>query len=221
VFNPAPAEGGADTETGDDVLVRGPLSVRARGRAATAADLETLALEASPSVAVARALPARGPDGRRAPGWVTLVIAPRSAEPRPYPSFGLREAVRVYVAARAPADLASDHILVTGPDYQPVDVSATIVPVDLSEAGAVERAAHDAVAAFLNPLTGGPDRRGWLPGESVFASDVAAVIEHVDGVDYTQELALLRSGVPAGERLDLAADRIPVAGAIRLRIVGA
>jgi hypothetical protein len=220
VFNPAAAEGGADTETGDRVLVRGPLSVRARGRAATAADLETLALEASPSVAVARAIPARGATGRPAPGWVTVVITPRSAEPRPYPTFGLREAVQAYLAARAPVDLPADRIVVTGPDYLPVDVSAAIVPVDLPEAGAVERAARDAVETFLHPLLGGPGGGGWLPGQTVFASDVAAVIEHVDGVDYTQELALLRAGVPAGERLDVAADRVPVAGALRLRIVG-
>ena len=202
------------------MLERGPLSVRARGRAATAADLETLALEASPSVAIARALPARDPAGRTAPGWVTLVITPHSAEPRPYPTFGLREAVQRYVAARAPVDLPIDRIVVTGPDYQPVDVSAAIVPLDLSEAGAVERAAHDAVATFLHPLLGGPSGRGWLPGGTVWASDVAAVIEHVAGVDYTQELALLRAGVPVGERLALPPDRVPVAGALRLRIVG-
>jgi baseplate J-like protein len=221
VFNPAAAEGGADTETADRVLVRGPLSVRARGRAATAADLETLALEASPSVAVARAIPARDAAGRRAPGWVTLVLTPHSADPRPFPTFGLREQVLAYVAARAPADLPPDRIVVTGPDYQPVDVRATIVAVDLSEAGAVERAAHDALATFLHPLLGGPSGRGWVPGQSVFASDVAAAIEHVDGVDYTRDLALLRGGVPAGERLDLPADRIPVAGALRLGIAGA
>jgi uncharacterized phage protein gp47/JayE len=221
VFNPAAAEGGADTETADRVLVRGPRSIRARGRAATAVDLETLALEASPSVAVARALPARNAAGLPAPGWVTVVITPRSAEPRPYPTFGLRQAVQAYLAARAPVDLPADRIFVTGPDYQPVDISAAIVPVDLSEAGPVERAAHVAVATFLHPLLGGPDGHGWLPGETVFASDVAAVIEHVDGVDYTQELALLRAGVAAGERLDLGADRIPVAGVLRLRIVGA
>jgi Baseplate J-like protein len=221
VFNPTAAEGGADTETADRVLVRGPLSVRARGRAATAADLETLALEASPSVAVARAIPARNAAGRRAPGWVTLVITPHSAEPRPFPTFGLREAVRTYVAARAPADLPADRIVVMGPDYLPVDVTATIVPVDPGEAGAVERAAHDALATFLHPLLGGPSGRGWAPGLSVFASDVAAVIEHLDSVDYTRELALLRDGVPAGERLDLPADRIPVAGALRLGIGGA
>jgi hypothetical protein len=220
VYNPAPAEGGADTETAEQVLTRGPRSVRARGRAVTAADVETLALEASPSVAVARAVAARDAGGRPAPGWVTLVITPHSTEPRPYPTFGLREHVRRFVAARAAGDLPADRIVVTGPDYQPVDVSATLVPTEPSEAGAVERAVHDALLTFLQPLRGGPAGRGWRPGQSVYASDLAAVIEHVPGVDYTAELALLRDGVAIGERLDLSPDRIPVAGGLRLRLAG-
>ncbi len=220
VFNPAPAEGGADTETAEQVLVRGPRSVRARGRAVTAADFETLALEASPSVAVARAVPARDASGRTAPGWVTLVITPHSAEPRPYPTFGLREHVRRFVVARAAGDLPAGRVIVIGPDYQPIDVSATLVPLDASEAGAVERSVHAALMTFLHPLRGGPSGRGWRPGQGVFASDIAAVIEHVPGVDAATELALLRDGAAVGERIELAADRIPVAGDLRLRLAG-
>lgn len=220
VFNPAPAEGGADTETAEQVLQRGPRSVRARGRAVTAADLQTLALEASPSVAVACAVPARDAGGRPAPGWLTLVITPHSAEPRPYPTFGLREHVRRFVTARAAGDLPAGRIVVTGPDYQPIDVSATIVPIDPSEGGAVERAVHDALMTFLHPLRGGPSGRGWRPGQAVFASDLAAVIEHVAGVDAATELALLRDGAAIGERIGLAPDRVPVAGDLRLRLAG-
>src|SRR5207247_4694155 len=136
------------------------------GRAVTAEDYETLAHEASPSVAVARALPHRDAAGRDRPGWVTLVIIPHSAEPQPYPSFGLRDAVRRFVAARAPADVvAAGQLTVTGPDYLPVDVEATVVPTDPSEAGAVEQAARAAIAGFLHPLTGGPAGRGRSPGE--------------------------------------------------------
>ena len=148
------------------------------------------------------------------------MIIPHSVEPRPYPSFGLRESVRAYVAQRAAGDLAAaDQIVVTGPDYQPVDVEGTIVPVDPSQAGAVERAVHDALATFLHPLRGGPGGQGWTPGEEVFVSDVAAVVEHVDGVDYTLELALLRNGVAVGASLPIGAGRLPVAGDLRLRLV--
>jgi uncharacterized phage protein gp47/JayE len=220
VFNARAAEGGADAESSEQVAVRGPRSIRHRGRALLAGDYETMAREASPSVAVARALPARDPGGLATPGWVTLVIIPQSAEPRPYPSFGLRESVRAYIAQRAAADLvAADHIFVTGPDYQAVDIEGVIAPVDPSQAGAVERAVHDALTTFLDPLRGGPGGQGWTPGEEVFVSDVAAVVEHVEGVDRSLELALLRNGVAAGASLAIGPGRLPVAGDIRLRLV--
>ena len=220
IFNPLPAEGGSDGETSEQVAVRGPASVRHRGRAITLSDYETLAREASPSVAVARAVAGRDPHGVTRPGWVTLVIVPHSAQPRPYPSHGLRAAVRRFVEARAPADLATARqILVTGPEYHPVDVLATVVPIDPTEAGAVERAVHDAVAEFLHPLRGGPAGRGWKPGDSVYRSDVAAVIERVQGVDLSTELFLQRDGVAQGERLRTPPGRVPVKGDLRIRLV--
>jgi uncharacterized phage protein gp47/JayE len=220
VFNPLPAEGGADAETTELLRVRGPRTVRHRGRAVTVEDYETLAHEASPSVAVARALPHRDPAGRDRPGWVTLVIIPHSAEPRPYPSFGLREAVRRFVAARAPADVVvAGQCTVTGPDYLPVDVEATVVPSDPTEAGAVEQAARAAIAGFLHPLTGGPAGRGRRPGEDVWLSDLAVVLERAAGVDHAREVALLLGGVAQGDHVRVPDERIAVAGEIRLRLV--
>ena len=220
IFNPLPAEGGADAETVEQLAARGPATVRHRGRAVALADYETLAREASPSVAVARAVAGRDPRGVARPGWIALVIVPHSAEPRPYPSHGLRDAVRRFVQARAPADVAgAGRIFVTGPVYDPIDVSATVVPVVGASAGAVERDTHAALATFLHPLRGGPDGRGWSPGEDVYRSDVAAVIERVAGVDYATELFLQRDGVAQGERLVTPPGRVPVAGQLRIRLV--
>jgi uncharacterized phage protein gp47/JayE len=221
IFNPVPAEGGADGETAAPLLTRGPRAVRHRGRAVTPEDYASLAREASASVAVARALSGRDADGRPAPGWVTLVVIPRSAEPRPYPSFGLREQVRQFINACAAADVTgADQIVVTGPDYQPVDVTASIVPRDPTAVGTVERDARAAIAGFLHPLSGGPSGRGWSPGEDVWLSDLAPLLERVPGVDHISEIALLRSGELLGEHVPIANDRIPVAGEIRLRLVG-
>jgi uncharacterized phage protein gp47/JayE len=219
VFNPHAGEGGADGETLESFARRGPQSVRHRGRAIAPSDYETLAHEASPAVAVARAISTRNTSGRALPGWVTILIIPQSQEPRPWPSFGLRRQVRQFIADRAPADLAAaDQIYVTGPDYLPIDVAATIAPVDPAEAGAVEARARDALGEFFHPLRGGPDQRGWELGRDVFLSDVAAVLERVPGVDYVEELALLLNGGLQGEQIAVADDRIVVAGAIRLKL---
>lgn len=219
VSNPVPAEGGADAETFDALRKRGPLTLRHRGRALSTVDLATIAKEASPAVAVARALPVRSADGRRQPGHVTLVIVPASADPRPWPSFGLRQQVRRYVETKAAAAIAGlERIDVTGPAYIAVDVDATIIPRDPAEAGDVERRARDALARLLHPLYGGPDGGGWEPGRDVYLSDLAAVLERVDGVDYVEQLAMSIDGRIGGERLAIAPDRTVVAGDLRLKL---
>jgi uncharacterized phage protein gp47/JayE len=222
VFNPRAAEGGADGETLENFRSRGPQTIRHRGRAITPADYETLAREASPAVAVARAIPTRNASGRTVPGWITLLIIPQSEERRPWPSFGLREQVRRFLAEHAPADVAAAvHINVVGPDYLPVDVAATLAPRDSAEAGAVELRARQALEEFLHPLRGGPERRGWELGRDLYLSDVAAVLERVPGVDYVQELALSIAGKLQGERVAIADERIVVAGEIRLKLTAA
>lgn len=220
IFNPKAAEGGADAETLEAFSGRGPQTLRHRGAALLPQDYETMAKEASPAVAVARAIPCRNPNRRQVPGWVTLLIIPYSDEPRPWPSFGLREQVRKFIENRAAADLAAArHIYVTGPEYFAVDVHADIAPLDPAEAGVVEKRALAALADFFHPLRGGPEGCGWELGRDVFLSDIAAVLERVEGVDFVKELTLLLNAVPQGERVRVADDRIVVAGEFRLKLI--
>lgn len=220
VFNARPAEGGADGEILEALASRGPSTIRHRGRALTASDLVAMAKEASPAVAVARAIAARDPQGIFRPGWVTLVIIPRSEERRPWPSFGLREHVRKHIEKYCDATLAAARQLyVTGPEYHEIDVEMTLASKEAADPGVVATAAQRAVETFLHPLQGGPERRGWDPGSSVHLSDVATVLERVDGVDYVRALTLLLQGVPQGERVSLSATETVVAGEIRVLLV--
>ena len=222
VFNPRSAEGGADGETPDAFSRRAPASLRHRGGALDASDYETLAREASASVAFARAIPGRRPDGRSLPGYVTVLIAPQSEDPRPVPSFGLREQVRAFLQAHAPADVAGGGgIDVVAPDYLPLDVVATLAPARATDAGAVETRARAALTTFLHPLRGGPDGRGWDLGRDVFVSDVARVLGAVDGVDHVEDLALLVGGNIQGDSVPVGPERIVVPGKILLRLVEA
>lgn len=219
VFNPRAAEGGADGEPASAVLDRGPRTVRHRGRAVAPADYETLAVQASPAVKMVHAIPGRSPSGQTLAGWVTVLIVPGSLDAQPYPSFGLREQVRKYIEARAPADLAAlRRIHVTGPTYLPVGVTASITPVDPSQAGAVEQSVRNALGRFLHPVFGGPNGTGWDLGRDVYMSDVAAELERVPGVDYIESLDLVIGGVPQGESVRVADDEVVAAGPIVLRI---
>lgn len=219
VSNPRAAEGGADGEPVPAVHTRGPRTVRHQMQAIALADYEALAREASPEVAVARALPVTHASGRRAPGWVKLIIMPQSKDPAPQPSLELRRRVYDYLAARTPASMAGQ-ITVTGPDYLPVGVEVTVAPVDFSAAGSVFEAVDAALRAFLNPLYGGPDGTGWPFGRDVFQSDVAALLEALPGVDVATAINLLLGSAPQGERVHVPPNRIVIAGPVRITLTG-
>lgn len=218
VTNPRAAEGGADGEVVTSVKSRGPETIRHQGRALSASDFEALAREASPGVAAVRALPVTAPNLRPASGWVTVIIVPQSEDPRPQPTFELRRQVHDYLTARAPATLSAERIGVVGPSYLPIGVAAAIVPRDIREAGVVERRVRETVERFLHPLSGGPEGQGWPFGRDVFLSDLAAVLEAVDGVDYVRDLELLLNGTPRGEQIAVPPDRIVVAGPLRIEM---
>jgi predicted phage baseplate assembly protein len=219
VSNPRAAEGGADGQPIQDVLARGSAIVHHRRQAITAADYEALARDASPAVAVARALPTTHPSGRFAPGWVTMLIVPRSTDAQPVASFELRDRVRRFLSARAPAAIATQ-IAVIPAAYYPVGVSITVRPLDRSSAGIVAQSVTTALATFLHPLTGGPDGNGWPFGRDIFLSDVAALVESLPGVDFATSISLLVNGTPVGERVAVPPDRIVVAGVIRVSLFG-
>jgi predicted phage baseplate assembly protein len=222
VTNPEPAEGGADRELMEQYRGRAPQTLRQRGRAVTPADYEAMAREASPAVAFVRVAATRSDAGRTVPGWVTLILIPESTDPRPYPSFGLREHVQQFLMDRMPADVASlTRIFVTGPAYFPVDVTVSIAPLDASEAGLVEQRVRAAIELFLHPLHGGPEGRGWELGRDLYLSDLASAVEQVEGVDYADDLTLLLDSVPQGESVRVLAGRMVVAGKISVRMIAA
>lgn len=220
VTNPRAAEGGADGETLEQFQQRAPSSLRNRGRAIVAADYEALAQQASAGVAVAHAFPNLDSSGVTRPGWITVMIIPQSQDPRPTPSAGLRQDVLNYLLANAPADVAADgSIGVVGPTYLPIDVTATLAPVDPAQAGTVEQDVLDALANFFNPLTGGPGGLGWDVGRGLYASDVATVLGNVTGVDYVQELSIYVNGVLQGDQVQIPAGQIVVAGQFVVSLV--
>ena len=221
VTNPRSAEGGADAETPVQILSWDPSVFRHQERSMSAPDYEALAREASPAIAAVRVLPATDANGRPAPGSVTVIIVPHSHDPQPQPSFELRQEVHDFLALRAPCTLDPADITIKGPFYLPVGISGILVPRDVSQAGTIGAAATAAMAAFLHPLTGGPDGTGWAFGRGVFISDVAAILEAIAGVDHAEFLELRLNDTPVGDSVSVPPDRMVVAGPIRIEVRGA
>jgi uncharacterized phage protein gp47/JayE len=216
--NPAPAFGGAATESLESVRGRGPQRLRHRDRAVSATDFEWLAREASPDVARARCLPITGPDGHAQRGWVTVVVVPFSLDARPALTSELRRRVRDHLSQRAPAAVAL-RVRIIGPQYAPIGVQAEIAPVRPDEAAAVEARVRDALNQFLHPLTGGPAGQGWAFGQTVYLSQIAKVIEGAEGVDHARRIRLIVNEQIFDEFAPVDADTLAAAGDHALKLI--
>jgi predicted phage baseplate assembly protein len=190
VTNPEPAAGGAAAESLESVRVRGPRTLRHRDRAVAAADLEDLAMEASPEVALARAVP---PQDEREAGRVRVLVVPRGAAARPVPSVELLDRVEAHLAERLPAGV---EVEVLGPEWMEVGVTVEVVPAGLEDAAQVQAVLPGRLADFLHPVTGGASGEGWSFGRRPHRSDLYAVVEAVPGVDHVRRLEVHEGSIP-------------------------
>jgi predicted flap endonuclease-1-like 5' DNA nuclease len=231
VTNPLAAGGGADPEAVPALIERGPQVLKHRGRAVTPSDYEWLAREASSSVVRVRCLPRRDDRGEIQPGWVTLVIVPQGDEARPSPSPALKAQVRAYVGARAPRVVSGlDRLVVAGPVYVHVSVSVDLIAASPDVAARLEGEGRARLAAFLHPLTGGPEGTGWSFGQIPSLSDIEALLQQIDGVDHLDRLSVQVEEPTSGKSLRLeesvAAARWPSpyvlvsCGDPRIRLIG-
>ncbi len=193
VTNHEPAAGGLDREGLDQVMKRGPHSIKNRGRAVTTEDFEWVARQASGQVARARCLANTrlGASGAllESPGWVTLVIVPDEAGDRPMPVDTLLSTVKAAVAQHCLASLA-ERIDVVGPLYVELTVDATVVARRDIEEKILERRLDANLKRFLHPLQGGFDGGGWDFGRSVSLPEIMRVVRATPGVDRVLSIGL-------------------------------
>lgn len=212
VTNPRRATGGADRETLQRAVFRAQAQIQQRERAVTAADFEALAEQVS-GVGRARCLhPERiysansSDETRIAPGTVRVLLVPRlggdvhTPQPRdlhvPDPT---RQAVERYLDR---CRLLTTVLDVGTPRYVFISTDITLVADPRHEPSAVAQRVRDALAAFLHPLTGGPQRTGWPFRRALTLADIYAQVQAAQGVAFLLEARLFRSqAVGDGDRL--------------------
>jgi predicted phage baseplate assembly protein len=211
--SPDAATGGADGEPVEAALRRGPLQIRARGRAVTVADYALLARQAQ-GAEIARAHAAIGfhPDvpGAPVPGLVGVLVVPvRREEGPPLPDQGELDAVaRHLVANAAPAGV---QVVVGAPRYELVRVEGRLVAEPTADLGAVVRDTIAAVNRYLDPVTGGEDGQGWPFGAPVrHAAMLRRLLATVTGLRAVPSLNL----VVDGRRLPACADHAVAANGL-------
>jgi hypothetical protein len=195
--NPEPADTGSDAESTAAVLRRAPGQFRDRGRAVCAVDYERIAMASSRKLARTRCLSGMDRTGNARMGWVTVLIVPRVERGRPVPSIELKKQVKSDLRKRTPAtvvDTDPERLVVRGPSYVDIAVSASIYTIRTGSLTALEARATRTVEQFLHPLSGGFDGEGWAFGELPCLSDLYALLRAVEGVEYVDDLSMTFTG---------------------------
>ena len=101
-----------------------------------------------------------------------------------------------------PMRLLTTRLHVVRPSYLWVSLGAVIRPQPDVPLGEVQNRAIEKLQQYFNPLPGGgPHGEGWPFGRAVYLSEVYALLEQVEGVDYIQDVRVLRLAT-TGEAMD-------------------
>jgi predicted phage baseplate assembly protein len=212
IANRQPAWGGLDAETLEAAITRAPALLHSRDRAVTEADFEFLARQAVPSSIGRVKCLQPNPDqaGRIIPGQVYLLVIPRLPEPQGYlapESLALDEddllKLRMYMDER--------RLLTCRLDIRPPAYLWTAVRVQLHASPDVAKADVESevltrLYRFLNPLSGGPEGRGWPFGRTLYLSDVYQSLQGVPGVQFVRSVDLFATrpgGAPEGNPVEM------------------
>lgn len=182
--------------------------LRSRDRAVTAEDFEFLAREALPAaIGRVRCLQPRPAEaGRVAPGQLYLLVVPRIADPvrflAPEELTADEADIRLLTDYLDERRLLTTRLSVRAPEYRWVAVRAQLRAAPGADQHAVEVAVLARLHRFLNPLSGGPDGKGWPFGRDLFLSDVYQSLQGLEDVQFVRGVELFAAkagGGPEGE----------------------
>jgi hypothetical protein len=184
VTNHDAASGGRELELMEDLLYRAPYALKTGSRAVTLEDFEWLAREASTQVFKAKCIGGSN-------GEIRVIIAPADEKGGLSPEMSLIDWVKSYLKEKAFAPIR-DRIEVSGPDYQKINLYITIKPFSISEGPVIKEKISRRLELFFNLVRGGPEGKGWDFGEDLYLSDVAAIVEGVEGIDCITDLKIIK-----------------------------
>jgi predicted phage baseplate assembly protein len=201
VENRRPTAGGVDGEEIENAKIRGPISLRTRGRAVTTEDFEHLALEAAPELARVHAVAAG--DGAD-PGSVRVLVVPSAAA----------DAGRLRFEQLLPSDetlarvagrldecrVVGTRVLVEPPAYRGITIVARLRARPRVNPTRLQDEALRAIYGYFHPITGGPEGTGWPFGRPVQVGEVYAVLQGLRGTELVEDVRLFGADPVTGQR---------------------
>lgn len=190
IENPTHTAGGCDQETFDQAIRRGGAILRHGDRAVTARDFESLALEATRSIARVRCFPNRDDRGEKRPGWVTLVVLLHDYAQGAdlFPTVRLQ--VLEHLTARCGGNLAAlERLGVIMPQFLELCVKVELTVGDFNQVFAVREEIHRRLDSFLDPMTGNFDGKGWAVGRIPNDTQLRNCLSSVRGIRFLRQVS--------------------------------
>jgi predicted phage baseplate assembly protein len=193
--------GGVDGEEIENAKLRGPISLRTRGRAVTTEDFEHLALEAAPELARVRAVAAG--DGADA-GSVRVLVVPAAEADAGRLRFDQllpSDETLARVAARLDeCRVVGTRVLVEPPSYRGITIVARLRARPRVNPTRLQDDAMRAIYGYFHPITGGPEGTGWPFGRPVQVGEVYAVLQGLRGTELVEDVRLFGADPITGQR---------------------
>ncbi|HEV8546613.1 MAG TPA: putative baseplate assembly protein [Candidatus Limnocylindrales bacterium] len=201
VENRRAASGGVDGEEIENAKVRGPIRLRTRGRAVTTEDFEHLAREAAPEVARIRAVAAG--DGADA-GSVRVLVVPTAAARDGWLRFDQlvpsEETLQTITDRLEECRVIGTRAIVEPPVYRGVTVVAKLKARSRQNPTRLQEAALQALYAYFDPISGGPQGTGWPFGRPVNVGEVYSVLQGLRGTELVEDARLFGADPVTGQR---------------------
>jgi hypothetical protein len=152
-------------------------------RAVTQENFITLAIEATQNRAdgepkVKRAIIHGFPDGK----VEIIIISDRRDE--------YNELISIVKDYLEPRRLICTKIIVKEPVYSPIKIYIEITCLTSSKSSLIIKKLRKNIQDFLDPVTGGDDKKGWPYGRPVSIYELFRIIEETEGVDHADKVIL-------------------------------
>ena len=210
VQNLAPARGGVDAETVENVKRRGPQSLRAGGRAVTVSDFERLTAQADSRVGRVRCLAPVEPGDP-----VRLLVVPAIEHPPEMlqlDHFALPDDMITRIGAYLDdRRILGSKVEVGTPYYQGVTVAALVSARPGRPPSLVQDRAMRTLYDFINPLTGGAEGLGWAFDVDLNAASIFQLLEAVEGVERVDEVLFFEYDLRNQERMGFGKELVKLA----------
>ncbi len=193
--------GGVDGEDIEEAKIRGPITLRTRGRAVTTEDFEHLAREAAPELGRVHAVGAG--DGADAGSVRVLVVPSATAEDGRlrFEQLVPSDDTLGRVAGRLDETrVVGTRVIVEPPVYRGITIVARLRPRSRVKPARLQEDALRALYSYFNPITGGPEGSGWPFGRPVQVGEVYSVLQRVRGTELVEDVRLFGADPITGQR---------------------